>query len=143
MIQDVSGVRCLVYFSKKTGQKSVVPLLPACLNILDRYNGNLPKRITGQKFNAQLKEVCKLSKIDNFIQIQKSKGYNQEVLKVKKYEAISSHTARRSFVSNMSSLGLTAKEISLMTGHSQIRIVEIYDKTKAEDNAVKIFNRLV
>lgn len=34
-------------------------------------------------------------------------------------------------------------EVGLMTGHSQMRIVDIYDKSKAEENAVKVFNRLV
>ncbi len=42
----------------------------------------------------------------------------------------------------MSIMGLTPKEISGMTGHSQTRIVEIYDKTKAENNAVKVFRSL-
>lgn len=56
--------------------------------------------------------------------------------------AVSSHTARRTFVTLMSTLGLTPKEISLMTGHSQLRIVEIYDKTKAESNALKVAEML-
>lgn len=35
-------------------------------------------------------------------------------------------------------MGLTTKQISLMVGHTQQRITDIYDKTKAESNAVLV-----
>jgi len=45
---------------------------------------------------------------------------------------------RRSFVTNLSRLGLTDKQISLMTGHSKVSTVQDYDKTKAETNALDV-----
>ena len=48
----------------------------------------------------------------------------------------------KSFVTNMSVMGLTAKQISLMSGHSQQRVVDIYDKTKAESNALSVVELL-
>lgn len=65
----------------------------------------------------------------------------QKSLNRKLYELVSLHTARRTFVSIMSFRGLTAKEISLMTGHKQTSIVDIYDKTKAHENAIKILSK--
>ena len=57
---------------------------------------------------------------------------------VRPYEAVSAHTGRRSFITNLSIMGLTTKQISLMVGHTQQRITDIYDKTKEESNAVLV-----
>jgi len=120
----------------------VIPIFPEVQYILDKYNGDLPIRISGQKFNEYIKEVCRLSGITNKIQISKLKADKKEVFTVPKYEAITSHSSRRSFISIMSYLGLTTKEISLMTGHSQMSMVDLYDKSKADLNAVKVFENL-
>ena len=66
-----------------------------------------------------------------------------KIIEIKpKYEAISSHCGRRTFVTIMSVLGLTSKEISLMSGHTQQSVVDIYDKSKADSNATKVFENL-
>lgn len=142
LIQRIEGKFCVVLFSKKTQTKSVIPIFPDAKNVLDKYSDNLPKRPSGQKFNDMVKEVCRLSGITQQVQISKLQGAGKKILSIPKYEAISSHTARRSFITIMSIMGLTPKEISMMTGHSQTRIVEIYDKTKAEQNAVKVLENL-
>ena len=141
-IQVISGVRCISIYSKKTQTKSVIPIFPPVQKILDRYGGILPRRLSGQKFNDAIKQVCKIAGLVQGVQVAKLEGNQKRIITMKKYAAISSHTARRSFVTIMSIMGLTSKEISSMTGHSQTRIVEIYDKTKAEQNAVKVFGIL-
>jgi len=106
-IQIIDGVKCLVFYAKKTGNKSVIPLFKEAQTILDKYSGDLPMRISGQKFNDYLKEVCKISGLTHNILVTKLRADSKEVIQVPKYEAITSHTGRRSFVSNMSYLGLT------------------------------------
>lgn len=141
-IQELNNIKCLVFYAKKTGNKSVIPIFPEVQKILDRNNGTLPKRVTSQKFNIALKEVCKLSGITENIQVAKLKGL-EKIIEIKpKYEVISSHCGRRTFVTIMSVLGLTSKEISLMSGHTQQSVVDIYDKSKADSNATKVFENL-
>lgn len=137
-IQDISGTQCMVFYSQKTGSKSVIPILPPVKRILDKYNGDLPRRPSGQKFNNMIKDACKAAGLDQQIQLTKLEGDRKRPVTMPMYEAISSHTARRSFVTNMSKLGLNAKQISLMTGHTQARITDIYDRSKAEENAVSV-----
>jgi integrase len=137
-VQEISGVQCLVFFSQKTGSKSVIPIFPQTKAILDKYAGNLPRRPSGQKYNDMVKEVCKAAGIDQQIQLTKLEGDRKRPVAMPKYEAISSHTARRTFVTNMSKMGLTAKQIALMTGHTQARITDIYDRSRAEENAVSV-----
>lgn len=139
-IQQINDIYCLIFVSQKTGIKSVVPLTNICLKILEKYNGSLPYVPSDQKYNEMIKTVCELSGINNIVHLSKLEGESRVPYSVPKYKVISSHTARRSFVTNMSKLGLTTKQISLMTGHTQERIVDIYDKTKSEDNAVLVLN---
>lgn len=136
-IQDIEGVQCIVFFAKKTGTKSVIPIMPVIQDILDRYNG-LPRRVAANNFNERIKTICKLAGINQDIQLTKLEGDKKRSYTLKKYEAVSAHTGRRSFITNLSIMGLTTKQISLMVGHTQQRITDIYDKTKAESNAVLV-----
>lgn len=98
----------------------------------------LPRRLSSQKFNDALKIVCRIAGFSNTVQIAKLKGLDKIIEVKPKYEIITSHTMRRTFITIMSVSGLTPKEISLMSGHAQQSIVDIYDKTKADQNAVKV-----
>jgi integrase len=86
--------------------------------------------------------VCRIAGFTAPVQIAKLKGIGKEIEVKPKYEVITSHTMRRTFITIMSVYGLTPKEISLMSGHAQQSIVDIYDKTKADSNAVKVFEIL-
>jgi predicted transcriptional regulator len=54
------------------------------------------------------------------------------------YEFVSTHTGRRSFVSNMCARRLTPQEIMPMSGHRLVEIMGIYNKTNAVDNAANL-----
>lgn len=112
------------------------------VNVGQILSKGLPRRPSGQKFNDILKEVCKYAGLTELIQLTKLEGERRIPYSLPKYEAVTAHTGRRSFVTNMSVMGLTAKQISLMTGHSQQRVVDIYDKTKAESNALSVVELL-
>lgn len=79
--------------------------------------------------------------ITQVVQTTKLEGNKKLRFSIEKYKLISSHSARRSYITFMSMLGFTSKEISLTTGHSQQRIVDIYDKSSADQNAIKIFHK--
>lgn len=120
----------------------MIPVFEPVEAILKRYKNNLPPRLSSQKFNDNLKIVCRIAGLTVPVQVSKLKGLGKEIEVKPKYEIITSHVARRTFVTIMSTLGLTSKEISLMTGHTQQSIVDIYDKTKADANAVKILGKI-
>lgn len=137
-IQVINQVRCIVFYAQKTGNKSVIPIFPEVEKILKRYNGTLPRRLSSQKFNDALKIVNRIAGLTQPVQISRLKGLDKITEVRPKYEIITSHTMRRTFITIMSVSGLTPKEISLMSGHTQQSIVDIYDKTKADHNAVKV-----
>ena len=90
---------------EKTGKDVAIPLNDEVKRILSKRGGEFPYRISSQKFNEHIKEVCKLAGM-----IEPTKGnkitVNDKGIKRKisgtfpKYELCSSHICRRSFCSN-------------------------------------------
>jgi len=136
MVVNLQGTKCLSFVSQKTGNRSVVPLAAVCLEILTRYSGTLPRVPTDQRFNIMIKEACKLAGITEQVQISKLQGETRVPLSVPKYKAVSSHTARRTFVSNMTNLGLNNKQIGKMIGNT--KIIDTYDLAEPELNAIAV-----
>ena len=67
-----------------------IPVHPRVMAILKKYNGSIPK-ISGQKFNVYIKDVCKEAGINESILVRRSGKH----IRYEKWELVSSHTARR------------------------------------------------
>lgn len=88
--------------TQKTKTPVVIPIHPMVKDILIKRKGKLPKKISDQKFNVYVKEVCEEV---GFKSLMKGKLYNKEKKRdeagvYKKYLLISSHIGRRSFATN-------------------------------------------
>ncbi|WP_421921165.1 tyrosine-type recombinase/integrase [Marinifilum sp.] len=116
----------------KTGERVTIPLLSQVVQILEKYNYSLK---ANTKINKQLKEVCKLAKINNVVW---RKSYIDGVLvnkSYKKYELVSSHTARRSFATNSYQKGIPAATIMKITGHRTEKSFYKYIKLDNKEHA--------
>jgi integrase len=116
----------------KTGDPVTVPVLPQIVPILEKYNYQFK---ANAKINKQLKEICKLAEIDEII---RRKSYVKGVLvdKVyKKYELVSSHTARRSFATNSYQKGIPTASIMKITGHRTEKSFYKYIKLDNKEHA--------
>lgn len=89
-----------------------IPITDEILFIYNKYDGNFPK-LDVNLYNIRIKELCKLA------------GYED-------WDLISSHTARRTFITICKSQGFTTKEIMQMTGHQTSIIVDGYYKPEEE-----------
>lgn len=111
------GVELLEVITQKTGTKVIIPFLPELEDILKKYNYNLPK-ISNQKFNEYIKQVCKLALKDRkFLRVY-SEGGIQKDETIEKWKKISSHAARRSFATNFFEMGHRIVGLMQITGHS-------------------------
>lgn len=128
IINDTIKVR-----DKKNKDKALeVPLNDFSNYILKKYDYQLP-RISNQKFNEYIKEVFKIL------------GYNEDVKKTIKlgneiieeinplFERISSHTARRSFITIMKNKKIPDKVIMSYTGHRSLEVFNKYYKPNNEE----------
>ena len=83
--------------AEKTDYKSYIPIAKKLKELLNKWEWNLPK-VSNQKFNKNIKEICKIAGFDNDVTTTKYLG-NQKIKEIKPfYTCVSSHTARRTFI---------------------------------------------
>lgn len=122
----------------KKDKKVFVPMHHLLKAILERRDNILPRPISGQKHNKQIKEIGKLAGIDEEIQLTKTRGGTRVSTTGPKYEFITTHTARRSGATNMYLAGIDVKFIQDLLGHSKVEQTLNYIKVSAEDNAKRL-----
>ena len=96
-----------------------IPLVALSRAILEKYNYKLPI-ISDQKFRNHIKEACKIVGFTDPVVKSSRIGNNITNETFKKYERVSTHTARRSFITNMINAGVPNKVIMGITGHKSI-----------------------
>jgi site-specific recombinase XerD len=102
--------------SQKTGEIVKIPISPLAKPILERYNFHLPI-LSNQKMNEYLKQIAEEAAIDQEVELTDLKGGKKVRKTFKKHELITTHTARRSFASNLYLQGVSSKSIMAVTGH--------------------------
>ena len=113
--------------AQKTGSISYIPLHDNLKAILDKYDWKLPK-ISSQKFNINIQNICKDLKINNKIKFTHSKGnFKKEEIK-EKWEKIGSHTARRTYITLAAENNVPDHEIMAITGIRDSKTLQKYKK---------------
>ena len=86
--------------------------------------------ISNQKTNEHLKELGKLEgiEIDEPIVLTKFRGTKEIQIKKPKYEFLSSHTARRTFVTLSLEKGMRPETVMSITGHKEYSTFKKYIK---------------
>lgn len=130
--------------TQEKGKKKIrVPLLPQALEILKKYksdNQPLPI-ISGQKTNQHLKEIGKLAGLNEIISIEMLRGNEIQKTKRTKADLLTTHVARKSFITISFALGMNPTDVMAITGHSTYAAMKPYilvtedQKTKALNNA--------
>ena len=118
--------------------------------ILDKHKGKeyakgrvLPV-ISNQKMNDYIKEVAKICEIDTPITITTYKGTKRMDITQPKYELISTHAGRRTFISNAIMLGIAPEIVMKWSGHSDYKAMKPYIEiaNEAKKQAMSIFDKL-
>ncbi|MFV0364287.1 MAG: tyrosine-type recombinase/integrase [Suipraeoptans sp.] len=120
---------------QKTGNSVSISIHPIVVEIWNKYGGELPKVISNQKFNEYLKEVCKVAGINSIEQKGITKGGIRRKQNYEKWQLVSSHTARRSFATNLYLSGFPTLSIMAMTGHKTESAFMKYIKVTNEQHA--------
>jgi integrase len=131
-----NGLRVIELVQQKTGKSVTIPVLPETDKILKT---GLPHKISLQKFNDYIKDVCRIAEIDNIIQGKKLdlKTKRHVTGFYKKWELITSHICRRSFATNLYGI-LPTPLIMQVTAHSNERTFSIYLGKNSYDYAQQI-----
>lgn len=119
----------------KTDELVAIPVHPVFERIWEKYGGELPTSISNQKFNEYIKEVCKLAGIDGGVLKSITKGGKRRTERYEKWELVSSHTARRSFATNLYKSGFPSISIMQITGHKTETAFLKYIKVSKSEHA--------
>ncbi|MEM7660330.1 MAG: site-specific integrase [Bacteroidota bacterium] len=129
--------------TQKTQDRLRIPLISQAKTILDRYKGqflNALPVISIQKMNNYLKELAEKVGIDTPIETTRSMGNEKLITTQPKHQLISTHTARRTFITLSLEKGMRPEVLMQITGHKNfktlMRYVKILDKVK-EDELLK------
>lgn len=129
------GDKMITIRQHKTDSPVRIPIHPVFRNIWDKYGGQLPVIISNQKFNDHIKDVCKAARIRDKVLKSITKGGKRQTTAYEKWQLVSSHTARRSFATNLYRQGFPSIGIMSITGHKTETAFLKYIKVGKEEHA--------
>lgn len=112
-------------YQKKTGKYIHINMQSDAIKIIKKYNFKLPF-LADQYYNRLLKNLFQEVGIDEKIPIIKQIGAKRTQEYVPKYTQISSHTARRTGITELIRLGVPTKVIMQLSGHTNMSSLEKY-----------------
>jgi integrase len=105
---------------QKTKTFAEIPILPPVQKVLKDF----PRKISLQKFNDYIKEICKLAGMTNLVKSEKTiitaEGRRSKVVEDMKYTFCASHMFRRSFITKYYGK-LKNEEIMKVSGHKSTK----------------------
>jgi integrase len=125
----------------KTEKEVKIPLTPISLGILKKYEGGehpLP-RISNQKANDYLTEICKKAGFDEEKNKVRFRGAERVSTIHPRYERITFHTGRKTFCTLSIELGMREVDVMKISGHTDFRSFQRYINTTTE-RAIKVMS---
>lgn len=121
----IAPEQVLEFTQLKTGGKAFPPIYEASSRVLHKYNG-IPPKISNQRFNINLKLLFTELEIKRPVTIKTVKGRNVITKICPLNEVVSSHAARRTFISLCLEKGMPLQDVMKMSGHSDFKSMKPY-----------------
>lgn len=105
--------------TSKTGKRVVAPIHPIVQQILAKYGNRMPPAISNQKQNEHLKAAAAMvPELQVRVRVARTVAGMRVETAHRKCELVTTHTARRSFASNLYLSGVPVRSIMKVTGHT-------------------------
>lgn len=138
-IKIIKGIKFFVIKQKKTKTTVTVPVTIEIQDIMDkRHNGLPPKKIHEQYLNDYIKQVGQQLNLSDLVKCASTRGGKENIEFIPKYNLLHSHTARRSFCTNMYIKKMPVIDIMLFSGHKTEREFYKYIRIKGEERAFHV-----
>lgn len=121
-------------YQTKTADPVVIPLTRRMEEILDKYDGHLPK-IPEQYVNQYIKTIAFWCGIDEVLNWEVTTYGKRHPKTARKWKLITCHTGRRTAASNMYHAGIKVLDIMRITGHRTEKSFLNYIRLTNEDVA--------
>ena len=146
-IVNDDGDECFSLEQQKTGAKVVIPILPPIVPILEKYDYQPPRPISNQRFNDYIKIVAKMAGLDDEVAVSHTQQQKGEFVPGRvetrraKWQAVTAHSARRSFATNLYKRGFPTLAIMAITGHKTEKSFLTYIKVSEAENAMMVLRQ--
>ena len=132
---NITETHINISIQKTKTQNHIISLNKFSKEILDKYRGTiyepLPK-ISQQKFNDYIKDCCEIIELDKPTTITWFIGTKKVQNTVSKHQLITSHTARKTFITNSLLLGMEPKAIKKIANIKKDAVLDKYMKITEE-----------
>lgn len=128
---DVSDTHISVT-TVKTREALVIELNDYSQEILGRYvddaypDDKVFPVLSNQKMNVRLKELCRLAGIDRLVRVSEYQNGRRVDLLLPKWQLMSTHAGRRTFISNALMMGIPPNVVMRWTGHADYNSMKPY-----------------
>jgi len=111
--------------SVKTDKTMYIPLNSLALEILNKYNFNLPF-VADQTLNKNIKLAAKEAEINDIVELTEFVKGQKHFQKVEKWSVLTSHTAVKTFITHCVEKGIPPRIVAEITGKSLKILMENY-----------------
>lgn len=141
---DDSGNQYIEVLTIKTDDKLIIELNKYALAIWDKYknidlkNNRAFPVPSNQKFNKYIKEAGEKAEFNSIETNIEYKGNKRIETTYKKYQLLTHHTARKTFIINALYLGIQPAVIMKWTGHKDHKTMDFYTKIVNEQKQLSM-----
>lgn len=144
-LDTIHSITTIQLTQQKTGKTIKVGIIfELARTILKQYENQMPQSFTNDYSNKRMKVIGKAAGIVGLETITRHSGNDTHVQSRKKqrYELLSQHTGRRTFITLLALREWSAHRIKQYSGHSDIDMVERYTKIKDSVEFVRFRNAI-
>ena len=130
-LANISDDHIVISIQKTKTQNHAIKLNKYAKEILNKYKGTINEPlpvISSQKFNEYIKDCCEVAEINQSFTIHWFVGNQKKSLTQPKHRFITSHTARKTFITNSLLLGMEPKAIKKIANIKKDAVLDKYMK---------------
>ena len=130
-LANISEDHIVLSIQKTKTQNHAIKLNKYAKAILEKYKGTIYEPlpiISSQKFNEYIKECCEIAEINQLFTVHWFVGNKKKSLTQPKCKFITSHTARKTFITNSLLLGMEPKAIKKIANIKKDAVLDKYMK---------------
>lgn len=137
-IEILDGHKFIKIRQKKTDTIVLAPITKEIESVMQRYGNNFPPKLSEPILRKNIKTACSSVGFKDMISVFYTKGGKSVKKQVPKYSLIKTHTARRSFCTNLYVAGKNIQHIMLFSGHKTEREFYKYIRIEREQKALEV-----
>lgn len=138
-----NGIQFIRINQSKTNEEVIIPITRKLESILKKNDHKFPKYLCHAKINKLIKVLSERAGITQNYEFHRTKNGKKEIISKPKFELVSTHTARRSFCTNLYLKQMPIQDIMVLSGHKSEAIFKNYIKVDKLENITRVSKNLM